>query len=71
MSATDAVRYESLLAIARGLVSEDGENFEYDRALIEVCLEAGGFPLTEVSGRYMMALLLGIKDPARHAGLRR
>lgn len=39
------ITIEHLLRIAAALLSEDGENAEYDRALAEVCTEAAGFTM--------------------------
>lgn len=36
---------DQLIAYARGLRSEHGENHEYDRALVELCCDVGGIPM--------------------------
>ena len=53
-----SVSISSLLDIARGLKSEDNENSEYDRALVELVTEASGLPLAE---KELMAKMLGIE----------
>ena len=37
----------TLIIIGRGLRSEDGENPEYDRALVEIIAEFCGYPIDE------------------------
>jgi hypothetical protein len=46
-----------LLDFARGLRSEHGENPEYDRALVELCCDAAGWPMDR---KVDMARELGI-----------
>jgi hypothetical protein len=48
-----------LLDIASGLKSEDGENPEYDRALVEVCCNAAGM---STDSRDIMERALGVKS---------
>ena len=43
------ITYEFALAIARNLRSEDGENTEYDRALLEFLYDAFGPTREEVA----------------------
>ena len=49
-----------IIEIARGLKSDDGENVEYDRALIELVCEAAGLPLGDTENRNAVADALGI-----------
>lgn len=51
----------NIIGIAAGLVSEDGENPEYDRALVEVTCEALGVPITD--NREAVAQLIGVVQP--------
>lgn len=37
----------NVLAAAAGLISEDGENPEYDRAIVEMTSELLGLPITD------------------------
>ena len=56
----EAVNTEHLLECARFLSSEDGENPEYDRALVELCIDAVGWPMGHEE-KAEMAALLGIR----------
>jgi len=42
-----SIELRSLIEIAGGLVSEHGENQEYDRALAEICTEASGWSMEQ------------------------
>lgn len=56
-----SVGIPTLVAIARDLRSEDGENPEYDRALIELVCEAAGLSMDD---RMSVAARIGVKgDP--------
>lgn len=50
-----------IIEVARGLVSEDGENPEYDRALVEMTSELLGLPLGEQSTRTVVEFAIGVK----------
>ena len=54
------IKLTELLELARDLRSEDCENPEYDRALIELCCDAAGWSMDE---KPEMAKLLGVKNP--------
>lgn len=46
----------NVLAVAHGLISEDGDNPEYDRAITEMTCELLGLPITD--NRDMVAELI-------------
>jgi hypothetical protein len=56
--ATNAVSIARLIKLARDLKSEDGENPEYDRALVELITDAAG--MTMEYGRPTIAEQIGI-----------
>jgi hypothetical protein len=60
LDTNQTVRLGLLLQYARELKSEHGENEEYDRALVELCLDAAG--LTQ-DDKPEMAAILGIVNP--------
>lgn len=49
-----------LMQLVRDLRSEDAENSEYDRALVELVTDAAGLPMN--GGKEVVADLLGIKN---------
>lgn len=51
--------HEEILDAASGLVSEDGENPEYDRALVELTATLLGLPIDD--NRALVARAIGVK----------
>jgi hypothetical protein len=54
----DVVAVSELIKLARGLKSEEGENKEYDRALVELVTDAAGLSMDE---KGKIAKKIGVK----------
>ena len=57
MKTTETPEARRILKVARGLKSEDGENPEYDRALVEMTCDLLGIPMVD---RREVEQLIGI-----------
>ena len=53
------VTVKDLIALAKGLKTEAGSNPEYDRALVELIVDAAGLSMED---RYVVAAAIGIKE---------
>jgi hypothetical protein len=61
-----AITLHQIIRLAAALRSEDGRNTEYDRALVELCIDAAG--LSQEVDR--AAMIAAIEEEARVLGIR-